>query len=103
KAPAQWGEKADTATGDLSSWWGVFNDPTLNGLVDRGLKANRDLKIAAARIDEARAQLGVVFGHLLPEIDAAADYTKSRVSPNGQPFPISQIYQSRYKVGFDAS
>jgi outer membrane protein, multidrug efflux system len=103
KAPAAWGEQADTATADLSRWWTVFNDEALNLLVERAVKANHDLKIAAARIEESRGQLGVVYGRILPQIDSVDSYSKSRSSPNAQPFTLNQIYQSRYKVGFDAS
>ena len=102
-APAQWGQPADTSATDLSTWWTVFNDGTLNGLIDRAVKANHDVRIAAARVDEAKGQLGVVTGYLFPQIDARADYSKRRVSPNAQPFNINQIYQSRYSLGFDAS
>jgi NodT family efflux transporter outer membrane factor (OMF) lipoprotein len=102
-APATWGQPAETSTADLSTWWTIFNDPTLNGLMDRAVRANHDLRIAVARVDEARAQLGVVIGYLFPQVDARADYSKRRVSPNAQPFNINQIYQSRYSLGFDAS
>ena len=102
-SPGTWGQPADTSPADLSTWWTVFNDPMLNKLVERAVRANHDLKIAAARVDEARAQLGVVKGYMLPQVDATADWSKRRVSPNAQPFNVNQIYQSRYTVGFDAS
>jgi multidrug efflux system outer membrane protein len=101
--PAAWGETADTSTADLSKWWTVFGDEILNSLVGRALRANPDLKIAVSRVTEARAQLGVVLGGLLPEIDLSATYADSRVSPNGEPFPLTQISQQRYHMGFDAS
>jgi outer membrane protein TolC len=102
-APSRWSQAADTSLADLSTWWTVFSDATLNGLIDRAVRANHDVRIAVARVDEARAQLGVVRGYLLPQVDATADWSKRRVSPNAQPFNINQIYQSRYTVGFDAS
>jgi outer membrane protein, multidrug efflux system len=102
-APATWGQPADTSAADLSTWWTVFNDPTLNRLIERAVRANHDVRIAGARVDEARAQLGVVKGYLLPQVDATADWSKRRVSPNAQPFNINEIYQSRYTVGFDAA
>jgi len=103
QAPLEWGEKAETATADLSTWWTVFNDGTLNRLVDLAVRSNLDLRIAAKRVDESRAELGVVRGYMMPEIDLAGSYGRSRVSPNAQPVQFSDIYQSRYKVGFDAS
>lgn len=103
KAPAAWGEAVDRSTADLSRWWTVFNDEALNRLVERAVKANHDLKIAAARIEESRAQAGAIFARVLPQVDTVDSYSKSRSSPNAQPFRLDQIYQSRYKVGFDAS
>jgi NodT family efflux transporter outer membrane factor (OMF) lipoprotein len=103
KVPAEWGERAETATADLSTWWTVFNDETLNRLVDLAIRGNHDLRVAAQRLAEARGQLGVVTGALLPEIDLNGAHTHSRVSPNGQPFPITHIYQSRYRLTFDAA
>lgn len=103
EAPASWGEKADTSTADLSRWWALFGDGTLSSLVDRAVRANPDLRIAAGRVHEARAQAGVVYGELLPEVDAGGFYSKSRLSPNGQPFPIPDLYQSHYNAAFTAS
>ena len=103
KVPTEWGEKAETATTDLSTWWTIFNDETLNRLVDLAVRSNHDLRIAAKRVDEARAELSVVKGYILPEIDLTGSYSRSRVSPNAQAVQFAEIYQSRYKVGFDAS
>jgi multidrug efflux system outer membrane protein len=103
EVPAAWDEKADTSSADLSAWWTVFNDDSLNKLIERAVKANHDLRIAAGRVNESRAQLGVVMGGLFPEVDVAASHVNSRISPNAQPFPVSDITQSRYKVGFEAS
>jgi NodT family efflux transporter outer membrane factor (OMF) lipoprotein len=102
-APPAWGQPADTSTVDLSTWWTVFNDETLNGLIERAVRANHDLRIASGRIEESRADLGIVQGRMLPEINAGGDYSKSRVSPNAQAFSNPKIYQSRYAVGFDAA
>lgn len=103
ETPAAWGEKADTEAADLSRWWTVFRDEQLDALVERAVASNHDLRIAAGRVNEARAQMGVAMGALLPEVNFGASHSNSRISPNAQPFPVSDIYQSRYKAGFDAS
>lgn len=103
ETPAAWGEAADTSSADLSKWWTLFGDETLSGLVERALKANHDLKSAVSRVGEARADMEIIFGYAYPEVSASASYAYSRISPNAQPFPITQIYQNRYKLGFDAS
>ena len=42
----------------LSSWWTSFDDPTLNALVERAVAANPDLRMAHARVLEARSLRG---------------------------------------------
>jgi multidrug efflux system outer membrane protein len=50
-------------------WWGVLNDSTLQHLVRTALRENRDLHIALARVNEARAQLGIARYEFFPQID----------------------------------
>ena len=103
ETPAAWGERADTSSADLSTWWTLFGDDTLNDLVESAVKANLDLRVAVGRVHEARAQMGVVLGELYPEVDAGGFVSKSRLSPNGQPFPLPSPYQTRYNAGLTAS
>src|SRR5215467_9593898 len=49
-------------------WWQVFNDKALQGLISQALAGNYDLKVAVARIDEARAQVAVVRADLYPQV-----------------------------------
>ena len=104
-APQGWsemgGERLSSGTADLARWWTSFGDPTLNGLVTRALASNLDLKQAAARVREARAEVGRVRGELLPEVDAAGSVTRGRTSENGQ-FPVPDPTSDLYSAGFDA-
>jgi multidrug efflux system outer membrane protein len=52
--------------GDLP-WWEVFHDPRLQDLIRTGLKQNYDLRLAAERINSARAQLAVTRSRLFPQ------------------------------------
>jgi multidrug efflux system outer membrane protein len=54
-------------------WWDVFDDPALQALIGEALTNNNDLAIAAARIEQARAQLGVSRSELYPQIGYGAD------------------------------
>jgi NodT family efflux transporter outer membrane factor (OMF) lipoprotein len=54
----------------LQTWWTVFNDDTLNGFIDRVATNNLDLKVAAARIEEAAALRGVSASQFYPSIFA---------------------------------
>src|SRR5262249_39858252 len=48
------------------AWWTVFNDPTLNELIETAFEQNLDLQTAGMRILEARAQRGIAAGNLFP-------------------------------------
>ena len=54
-------------------WWEVFDDPVLNQLEAEALAYNKDLQAAAARVDQARAAVGIARADQLPSISAAAE------------------------------
>src|SRR4029450_9594084 len=58
-------------------WWGVFADTTLQTLIRRALKENRDVHIALANVNEARALLGIQRLEFYPQIDIRAGWRKS--------------------------
>jgi multidrug efflux system outer membrane protein len=61
-------------------WWTVFNDAMLERLVDEGLAGNRDLAIAAARVEEARAVLRIADSQRMPAVDVTAQRDRTRLS-----------------------
>src|SRR5438105_11007064 len=68
---------------DLSRWWTVFNDPVLDALVCNAYLQNLSLRQAGFRILEARAQLGISMGQLLPQTQqATGDYNWIATSTN---------------------
>jgi multidrug efflux system outer membrane protein len=74
-------------------WWALFNDPVLDRLVDEAIAANHDLKAAAERVEQARAQLSITRADQYPSagIDASANRTKA--SADGAfPLPPEFIY-----------
>ena len=60
-------------------WWEVFQDETLQSLIRTALQQNYDVRIAAARILEARAQLGVARADQLPSVRANAAAVNERI------------------------
>lgn len=77
------GESTDPASlGDLP-WWGVFQDEALQGLIESALTQNRDIKVAAARVEEARAQVGINRLAQFPQVNASASGGRSRASRIG--------------------
>jgi len=69
-------------------WWEQFEDPVLNQLIDEALRANRDLFVAAARVDQFLGQLSTVRSQYFPQIGYSLDASRNRVSRVGQP-PLS--------------
>jgi len=67
---------------DLSAWWKEFQDPQLEHLIGLALEVNLDLKIARARLREARAVRGTIAPELLPKVNANGSFTRSRASEN---------------------
>ena len=55
--------------------------PTLSSLVEMAIRANLDLRLAEARIRQARASLGVAGGAFWPEVDATASMNGATVPP----------------------
>jgi len=71
-----------------AAWWRAFGDPELTGLVERALRENPDLAVAAARVREARAAVVALDADLLPRLDAQLALASRRISNRtGQDFP----------------
>src|SRR4029450_3019253 len=68
-----------TSLGDLQ-WFEVFKDDQLQALIQTALVANYDLRDAVARVDEARANLGITRSEQFPNIAGSADTTAGRLS-----------------------
>ena len=78
--------KAEAASLGNEKWWVVFQDPQLQELIRTALEQNYDVQIAAARILQAQAVLGITRADQLPSVSgtAAADNTRipqSKLSP----------------------
>lgn len=50
-------------------WWQVFEDPALLDLLAAAIEGNRDLRVAAARVEEARARYGVTRSAQFPNLN----------------------------------
>src|SRR5258708_38095959 len=73
-------------------WWEVFKDEQLHELERTALTQNYDLRDAVARVEAARANLGITRSNQLPTLDANGNITTTRLSRNGQtPLPRSFV------------
>jgi len=71
--------QAQISKGD---WWKIFGDSELNELETQASGANQQLKVAVARLAEARAQMDVTRAGLFPNISLSGSYTRQRPSAN---------------------
>jgi len=62
------------------AWWDVFQDPVLQELVIEAIRANPDLRIATARVEQARAQTGIARSELFPQLGYDGSAERARVS-----------------------
>ena len=96
--------RAATSLGDAANaaaisadWRNFFPDPALQGLISASLQHNRDLRIAVARVDEARALAGIARADRFPGVDLgaqrAASLTPADLSATGR-----QLNTQRYDV-----
>jgi multidrug efflux system outer membrane protein len=61
-------------------WWEVFQDPQLQQLIQTALARNYDVRIAAARVLQAQAQLGITRSNQFPQVNAGASASAVRTS-----------------------
>jgi outer membrane protein, multidrug efflux system len=90
------GQPAAESLADLP-WWELFKDPVLQELTREALRNNYDLRTAAARVEEARAQIGVVRSFLYPQVSfngGGSAQQVSRVSEPPQAFGPNRTFQN---------
>jgi NodT family efflux transporter outer membrane factor (OMF) lipoprotein len=81
----QWIDAADVRvrsdSDNLSQWWKVFNDPTLEDLICHAYRQNLSLREAGFRVLQARAEYGFTVGELFPQSQTVSgSYTRSATS-----------------------
>lgn len=84
--------------GDLSRWWRVFRDPLLTALVDEALQASPDLRLAQARLREARGRRMVAAAGQFPSVTATGNARRSELSEEAGSGASSNLFNA----GFDA-
>lgn len=72
------------------AWWEIFGDPELQHLIRTALEQNYDVQLAAARVAEARARVGVSRSLWLPQAGGAYAFQRQRFSEKSfPPFPAT--------------
>lgn len=96
--PATVGDAGAIAEVTLPEWNVYFVDTALQELILGALEHNRDLRVATARVEEARALYGIQRSELFPAFDIGAQETSSRT-----PAPLSITGQSAVTRRYDVN
>jgi multidrug efflux system outer membrane protein len=84
--PAAAGDAGQPVAAD---WWALYNDATLNELIASAQKSNTDMRLAAARVQEAEAIFREARGALFPDVTAGYSATRTKVSTRTEPPPAA--------------
>jgi multidrug efflux system outer membrane protein len=93
-------EDSGPSVGDLE-WWRIFQDETLQQLIRSALAENYDLRVAAARILDARAQVTITRSFQFPEVNAGGSAFYQRIE--GERAFLQPQDQFSPSAGFDFS
>ncbi|HCV96156.1 MAG TPA: RND transporter [Stenotrophomonas sp.] len=89
-----------STTSPVASWWAQFDDPVLEQLVHDALGDNLDLRIAMARVREARAVFVEQRLDQLPHVTSGGSYDR-RKQPDAT-VGGERVFSETYQLGFDA-
>lgn len=81
-----------------TDWRSYYSDPRLQALISAALENNRDLRIATARIAEARGQYGIQQAERIPNVNLNAGHNASRNPLGGSSSGTNGTYTHRYDV-----
>jgi multidrug efflux system outer membrane protein len=87
-----------------TAWWEQFNDPVLNELIETSLEENRDVRIAAARVEQFAANLRISRSEFFPQIGYDVSANRDQAAQTSLPVgtdPVSDTYQATINVGWE--
>jgi NodT family efflux transporter outer membrane factor (OMF) lipoprotein len=87
---------------DLQYWWQLFQDPTLDRLIELAKESNPSLRIAGLRVLESRATLAIARGSRYPQVQQLdGNYTYIDSRQDGGPDTTFRNYQSGLTIGWE--
>ncbi|MGO1070321.1 efflux transporter outer membrane subunit [Lysobacter sp. CA199] len=100
--PPAWRDAPGAGVAVQRDWWRGYNDPVLAELVETALSHNTDLRLAAARVAEARALLDAQGAAQAPTLDLSGAATRSRsVSAATGRAAISDVSQPQFQAAYE--
>jgi len=106
--PHEWRFTVADASGTVNAqWWQQFNDPVLDALIQQALINNKDVRIAAARVEEFAARVDITRAGFYPQIGYNAEAGRNSTSldaAGGLPAGAARIndsYLATLNVGWE--
>jgi outer membrane protein, multidrug efflux system len=98
------GPQTTASFGD-EKWWTVFQDPQLQGLIRQALANNYDIRIAAIRLLEAQAALGITRADQFPNVSGGISasnerFPQTRITPEFETSPIQINLSLAWELDF---
>jgi multidrug efflux system outer membrane protein len=104
-SPQDWRIESEEATDIVNTpWWEAFNDPVLNELIETALEENRDVRIAAARVEQFAANLKITRSEFSPQIGYDISGNRNQAALSTLPIGTQQVsenYQATINVGWE--
>jgi multidrug efflux system outer membrane protein len=94
-APAQSDSAASLGN---EKWWEVYQDPVLAQLIHTALQQNYDARIAATRVLEAQAQLGITRANQFPSASVGAGVSSQQNAKVSNLFPAYQVNEGQLNL-----
>lgn len=104
--PAAWPLEAGKPSAQVAAdWWKAFGDPQLDALIQEALAHNADVRLAAARMEEARANLGLARSKQALQAQGIVDVSRSRrtevgATPAGGS-PVNNTYMAKLEAAYE--
>lgn len=105
ESPAAWRitseEAADTAN---TAWWEQFQDSVLNALINTGLQENKNIRIAAARMEQFMARVAIARSDFYPQLGYGVAGSRDQASKNLLPAGVESLtetWQATLNVGWE--
>jgi outer membrane protein, multidrug efflux system len=93
--PAQTAEAASLGN---EKWWDVYQDPVLAQLIHTAIQQNYDVRIAATRVLEAQAQLGITRANQFPSASVGAGVSSQQNAKVSNLFPAYQVNEGQLNL-----
>jgi multidrug efflux system outer membrane protein len=103
--PSAWRINTDEATDTVNTaWWEQFQDPVLSDLINTALLENRDVRIAAARMEQFMARMEIARSGFYPQVAYGVAGSKDQASKNIIPpglESLAETWQAALNVGWE--